>query len=51
MSLGVGTIVLLGISAMIACAGCQTTCDVTRAEAGAIVDRRALTAPIVSVGR
>jgi len=49
MSLGVGTIVLLGISAMIACAGCQTTCDVTCAEAGAIVDRRALTAPIVSV--
>ena len=49
MSLGVGTFVLLGISAAIACAGCQTICNGTCAEAGAVVDKRALTAPIVSV--
>jgi hypothetical protein len=49
MSLRFGTVVLLGASALIADAGCETRCNVSCAEAGAIVDKRALTAPIVSV--
>ncbi len=49
MSLRVGTAVFLGVSAVIAAAACETTCNVSCGEAGAIVDRSALTAPIVSV--
>lgn len=49
MSLRLGIVVLLSVSAVIAGTGCETKCNVNCAEAGAIVDKRALMAPIVSV--
>ena len=50
MSLRFGTVVLLGVSAVIAGGGCETRCSVSCAQAGAIIDIRAFTAPIISAG-
>jgi hypothetical protein len=50
MSLRFATVVLLGLAAVIAGGGCVTRCSGACAEAGAIIDIRALTAPIVSAG-
>lgn len=47
MSVKFGSVVLLGAWAAIAGTGCETRCNVACAEAGGIVDKRALTAPIV----
>jgi hypothetical protein len=48
MSLRLCTVVALGAAAVIAVAGCETRCSGACAEAGAIVDTRALPAPVVS---